>query len=141
MGAKGEEGKKVMTLAKIAIPHLPLHALRLSPPSRTLFSEHSRLELAKQRFTGEDPCWKTLKTSARDTCKRSLLPLSICNDLRGMTNSPETTSVPEHREWDQTLTFMVCGQSTLPYFIRECNHSRSVPRCVKTRRGGHLSLL
>lgn len=74
MGAKGEEGKEVVTLAKISIPHLPLHALRLSPPSRTLFSEHIRLELAKQRFTGEDPCWKTLKTSARDTCKRSLLP-------------------------------------------------------------------
>lgn len=56
MGAKGEEGKEVVTLAKISIPHLPPHALRLSPPSRTLFSEHIGLELAKQRFTGEDPC-------------------------------------------------------------------------------------
>lgn len=99
MGAK-EGGGEVVTLAKISIPHLPLHALRPPPPSSTLFSEHVRLELAKQRFTGEDPCWKTLKTSARDTYKRALLPLSICNDLRGMANSPETTSVPENREQD-----------------------------------------
>lgn len=36
-------------------------------PLSTLFSWHTRLELAKQRFTGEDPCWKMPKTNARDT--------------------------------------------------------------------------